>query len=72
MTMNRFFALMAFLMFTLTLALSGCSNKCDELKDVCEKCQDATAKLGCTAVANAGNNDLCKAGITTYELAGCK
>ncbi len=62
--MKKVFVLVA--SSALFLVASGCGNKCDDLADVCANCEGATA-TACNAVVDAGDAELCEAGIPGYE-----
>ena len=66
--MNRFFALLAILVFLCTMGLSGCAKKCDDLKDVCDRCGNSVYKAGCNAIVNADDQDQCETATPGYKV----
>lgn len=53
-----------------SFALTGCSDPCGDLQDICDGCGDdpiISVKAGCQVVVDTDDSDLCDAAIDSYE-----
>ena len=48
-------------------AAVACGSPCDDLKEQCESCQDATSKAACETVVNGDNGDACQAALDSKQ-----
>jgi hypothetical protein len=46
---------------------AACASPCDDLKEQCSSCEDATTKTACETIVNGDNGDACQAALDTKQ-----